>query len=127
MSSDLTGLSKPSFIDLVIITSCSFMGCISQDEQDSFDLFDRQALQEYILLISQDLTPKAKQGGLRDKPSAVPDIQSFQTPDYSKCILGDSESEHDGFERMKEIYSRALAWEVQQDKDLVVGLVSNEV
>ncbi|KAH9471495.1 hypothetical protein Pst134EA_005391 [Puccinia striiformis f. sp. tritici] len=125
------------------------------DEQDSFDLFDRQALQEYILLISQDLTPKAKQGGLRDKPSAVPDMyhthyilsglslaqhsqkhspqhieelrQSFKTPDYSKCILGDSESEHDGFERMKEIYSRALAWEVQQDKDLVVGLVSNEV
>ncbi|POW08503.1 hypothetical protein PSHT_09547 [Puccinia striiformis] len=94
------------------------------DEQDSFDLFDRQALQEYILLISQDLTPKAKQGGLRDKPSAVPDMyhthyilsglslaqhsqkhspqhieelrQSFKTPDYSKCILGDSESEHDG-------------------------------
>ncbi|WAR53048.1 hypothetical protein PtB15_2B477 [Puccinia triticina] len=125
------------------------------DQQDSFDLFDRRALQEYILLISQDLTPKAKQGGLRDKPSAVPDMYhthyilaglslaqhsqrhspqrieevkgTFKSPDYSKCIIGDSESEGDAFERMKEIYSRALAWEVQKDKDLVVGMVSNEV
>ncbi|POW20835.1 hypothetical protein PSHT_03116 [Puccinia striiformis] len=140
MSSDLTGLSKPSFIDL---TNRTHSICLIGKHYKSTSF------------ISQDLTPKAKQGGLRDKPSAVPDMyhthyilsglslaqhsqkhspqhieelrQSFKTPDYSKCILGDSESEHDGFERMKEIYSRALAWEVQQDKDLVVGLVSNEV
>ncbi|PLW21491.1 hypothetical protein PCANC_00308 [Puccinia coronata f. sp. avenae] len=125
------------------------------DQQESFDLFDRQALQEYILLVSQDLTPQAKQGGLRDKPSAMPDMyhthyilsglslaqhsqkhslqrieelkKAFKTPDYSKSILGNSESESEGFERMKEIYSRALAWEVEQEKELVVGLVSNKV
>lgn len=125
------------------------------DQQESFDLFDRQALQEYILLVSQDLTSKAKQGGLRDKPSAKADMYhthyilaglslaqhsqkhsrqrleelkaSFKTPDYSKCIIGNSESQDEAFERMKEIYSRALAWEVEEDKDLVVGLVSNKV
>ncbi|EFP89630.2 uncharacterized protein PGTG_15593 [Puccinia graminis f. sp. tritici CRL 75-36-700-3] len=125
------------------------------DQHESFDLFDRQALQEYILLISQDLSPKAKQGGLRDKPSAVPDMyhthyilaglslaqhsqkhslqrieelkQAFKKPDFSTCILGNSETESDALERMKIIYSRALAWEVQKDKDLVVGMVSNEV
>jgi hypothetical protein len=53
--------------------------------------------------------------------------QAFMKPDFSTCILGDSESESDALERMKIIYSRALAWEVQKDKDLIVGMVSNEV
>jgi hypothetical protein len=53
--------------------------------------------------------------------------QNFKRPQYSKCILGDSESESDAFQRMKEIYSRVLGWEVQKDEELVVGLVSNEV
>lgn len=133
----------------------SFLFSLFSDQQESFDLFDRQALQEYILLVSQDLTSKAKQGGLRDKPSAKADMYhthyilaglslaqhsqkhsrqrleelkaSFKTPDYSKCIIGNSESQDEAFERMKEIYSRALAWEVEEDKELVVGLVSNKV
>ncbi|EFP89631.2 uncharacterized protein PGTG_15594 [Puccinia graminis f. sp. tritici CRL 75-36-700-3] len=129
MSTDLsTGLSPKSFY-----------------EQGCSDLLDRQALQEYILLISQDLTPNAKKGGLRDKPCTPPDLyhtyyilgalsimqhtqkhsfqriqelkQNFKRPHYSKCIIGDSESESDAFQRMKEIYSRVLGWEVQKGFD----------
>jgi protein farnesyltransferase subunit beta len=156
MPEDFPGLSQSALITLVHLPHHSYLYHVRfSDQQESFDLFDRQALQEYILLVSQDLTPQAKQGGLRDKPSAMPDMyhthyilsglslaqhsqkhslqrieelkKAFKTPDYSKSILGNSESESEGFERMKEIYSRALAWEVEQEKELVVGLVSNKV
>lgn len=128
---------------------------IASDSFDPGELFDRQALQEYILLISQDLSPDAKQGGLRDKPSLPPDAyhtyyilaglslaqhsqthspqrvqdlkEKFKPPDCSKCIFGEHEAESDGVERMKEIYSRALGWEVEDAKQLVVGLVSNKL
>jgi len=119
------------------------------------DLCDRQALQEYILLASQDQPPVESEGGLRDKPGMAPDMyhthyilsglsvgqhkpnystkkiqnltETFQRPDLAKCILGDGESENEAVERMKGVYARTLGWEFNPEDKLIVGLSENEV
>jgi len=119
------------------------------------DLCDRQALQEYILLASQDQPPVESEGGLRDKPGMAPDMyhthyilsglsvgqhkpnystkkiqnlnETFQRPDLAKCILGDGESENEAVERMKGVYARTLGWDFNPEDKLIVGLSENEV
>lgn len=119
------------------------------------ELCDRQALQEYILLASQDQPPVESEGGLRDKPGMAPDMyhthyilsglsigqhkpsystkkiqnltETFKRPDLAKCILGDGENETEGLERMKGVYARTLGWDFNPEDKLILGLHENEV
>ncbi|KAH9468409.1 hypothetical protein MJO28_004709 [Puccinia striiformis f. sp. tritici] len=127
----------------------------NSDDQKLPDLCDRQALQEYILLASQDQPPAKIEGGLRDKPGMAPDmyhthyisaglsvgqhkptysnkeignlIDNLKSPDFSTCILGSNETESQALERMKGVYSRTLGWKFNPDDKLVVGPPENEV
>lgn len=115
-------------------------------------LYDRQALQEYILLISQaqgDNIP----GGLRDKPSTQPDhyhthyiLAGLSAAQHSQhfsseqeqlgaarfdlrqavpSLIGTQESPEQAIRRARRIYSRALAWELLPDDSLILGQPAN--
>ncbi|EFP81462.2 uncharacterized protein PGTG_07083, partial [Puccinia graminis f. sp. tritici CRL 75-36-700-3] len=124
-------------------------------EKEFPDLCDRQALQEYILLASQEQPTAESKGGLKDKPGMDPDMyhthyilsglsvgqhkpsysskkiqnltENFRLPDFSKCTLGNDESQTEALERMKGVYSRILGWEFDPKSKLVVGPPENEV
>lgn len=129
---------------------------MSDTSREEFpDLCDRQALQEYVLLASQEPTTKGSKGGLRDKPGMAPDMyhthyilsglsvgqhkprysakeirnitETFQLPVFSKCALGNNESESEASKRMEGIYSRILGWEFDPKAKLVVGPPENEI
>ncbi|MBW0567587.1 hypothetical protein O181_107302 [Austropuccinia psidii MF-1] len=127
----------------------------SSDQLQLPDLFDRQALQEYILLVSQDQPPEKIPGGLRDKPDMPPDVyhtlyvlsglshaqnyptlsldkienlkKDYKEPDLTKCIIGTKENSSQAINRMKEIYSNVLGWEVKPEKKLIIGDPSNAI
>lgn len=163
---------------------------ISEDHSDSAgeipDLFDRRALQEYILLISQEQSPPSplkrpksaktskssrptskqieedKLGGLRDKPDTDPDpyhthyvlaglsnAQHYPTFSAAKAarvargfkpidisaqqkqsraiVLGSNESWEEGTRRMKDFYSRAMGWDVDPGRKIILGAKENEL
>ncbi|PLW27890.1 hypothetical protein PCASD_22234 [Puccinia coronata f. sp. avenae] len=127
----------------------------TSDLQQCPDFCDREALQEYILLASQDQPPAEYEGGLRDKPGMAPDMyhthyvlsglsvgqhkprhsrdeirkltDHFQTPYFATCMLGATEREDEALQRMKGVYARTLGWEFYPRDKLIVGRPENEV
>lgn len=85
------------------------------------ELYDRGALQEYLLVAGQ---PETKRGGMRDKPGKNPDY--YHT---CYCLSGLSTAQH----RVTANTSRSsfgiglssLAWCTDDDNELVVGKSSN--
>ncbi|KAK4052501.1 CAAX farnesyltransferase (FTase) subunit beta [Microbotryomycetes sp. JL201] len=126
------------------------------------DLYDRSALQEYVLYAAQ-----APRGGLRDKPGKHPDgyhtcynlsgltaaqhqhvlerktVEAKRTAFVSpfsesgvvdvdgrtmanpEMMIGDNESQEQAQKRMREQWSRAVAW--QEGEKMIVGDQGNEV
>jgi protein farnesyltransferase subunit beta len=144
----------PGKLLFFIMTNCligeliQFPPCFLGEEEFP-DLCDRQALQEYILLASQEEPTDEAKGGLKDKPGMAPDmyhthyilsglsvgqhkpsnsskkihnlIENFQLPNFSKCTLGNDETETEALDRMKGVYSRILGWKFDPKSKLVVG------
>ncbi|KAI9617500.1 hypothetical protein KEM48_007091 [Puccinia striiformis f. sp. tritici PST-130] len=92
----------------------------NSDDQKLPDLCDRQALQEYILLASQDQPPAKIEANLFQQEIGNL-IDNLKSPDFSTCILGSNETESQALERMKGVYSRTLGWKFNPDDKLVVG------
>ncbi|KAG0151654.1 hypothetical protein CROQUDRAFT_651089 [Cronartium quercuum f. sp. fusiforme G11] len=115
--------------------------------------YDRQGLQEYILLISQGQPPGPVPGGLRDKPSAPVDhyhthyvlsgLSSAQHQHYFSTsemdslgtafdlrsapptFIGIEETLGQATARARAVYSRALAWLTLEHDQLVIGAAQN--
>ena len=109
------------------------------------DLFNRVALQEYVLIAAQ-----AQQGGLRDKPGKRADayhscynlsglaaaqhsmyIDNGETraalekdwQESSKTVLvkAKNEAEAEANQRMKDVFCSALAWKEDEARKIIVG------
>ncbi|KAJ1722425.1 CAAX farnesyltransferase (FTase) subunit beta [Coemansia erecta] len=94
-------------------------------------LYDRAALQRYILACCQDTTNDM--GGLRDKPGKSPDLYHTMY-----CLVGLSLSQHyvgvdpsaKKLEDKTSVYTipvRMMQWDVSPPQKLVLGLPSNAV
>lgn len=119
------------------------------------ELYDRQGIQEYTLLISQGQYPLRVPGGLRDKPDTTPDeyhthcvltalssaqnLQRFSKSQFQfhakrfdQCgevpvIRGKEETLEQATQRCRAVYSHAHAWTIVKQKELVIGHPSNKV
>lgn len=118
-------------------------------------LFDREALQEYVLVAAQQV-----KGGLADKPGKRADAYhtcynlsglsaaqhhlaysadrvreveaTFVSPDFAAdsglgLVKGANESDDDAIARMRRTYAHALGWVERGDGKMVVGQPENEL
>ncbi|KAJ1882298.1 CAAX farnesyltransferase (FTase) subunit beta [Coemansia sp. RSA 1722] len=105
---------------------------LGRNAKDDY-LYDRAALQRYVLACCQDLTKNT--GGLRDKPGKSPDLYHTMY-----CLAGLSLAQHyvgvdsDKMQKLagdkSSVYSvpmRMMQWDVDPKCDLILGVQSNKV
>ena len=124
----------------------------SSKTEAEIDLFNREAIQEYILIAAQ-----THSGGLRDKPGKGPDayhscynlsglsaaqhMQIFndvgQRKDLERqwipqdgvkdsFVKGLKETSEEAERRMKDIFCSSLAWTELEERKIIIGLKENE-